>query len=186
MLTKVCVKCRCAKATEFFYVNKRMKDGLNTFCISCHKADNIARKAKNRKDPAFKAAENSYKKTYRDQTVDQRAEYMKKWREKNQQSALAYGRAYRHANKAKYNFLTQKRKLDLICRTPKWLTQDDLWMMAETYKLAELRSNLLGFKWHVDHIIPLRGRSVSGLHVPQNLRVIPGIENMRKTNKYEM
>ena len=73
----------------------------------------------------------------------------------------------------------------LLNRTPAWLTEDDLWAIKETYALAALRTKMLGFAWHVDHIIPLRGRNVSGLHVPENLQVIPAIYNLRKTNKYE-
>lgn len=65
-------------------------------------------------------------------------------------------------------------------RTPTWLDQEDVWLTSEIYELAARRTKMLGFPWHVDHIVPLRGVKVSGLHVPWNLQVIPGIENQRK------
>jgi hypothetical protein len=71
-------------------------------------------------------------------------------------------------------------------RAPAWLTDDDKWMLDQAYELAALRSKMFGFAWHVDHIIPLSGRKVSGLHVPTNLQVIPGIENAKKYNRYEV
>lgn len=184
MPLKNCNHCKQAKDTSLFYANKRMKDGLNLFCIECHKADNRARKAKNRADPEFRAAELAYKKQYRERTVEERAAYMIEWREANRERVAKYSKAYRNTNKALYNFLCQKRKIDLMHRTPKWLTDDDKWLMAEAYDIAVKRTELTGVEWHVDHIVPLRGKTVSGLHVPLNLRVITWQENQRKTNKY--
>lgn len=184
-LKKICNRCKQEKPAEQFYANKRMKDGLNTFCIECHKADNVARKAKDRANPEFKFAELTYKKEYRKRTVEQRADYMAEWRTANQQHVQQYGKNYRHANKAKCNFLCQKRKIDLLNRTPAWLTEDDKWIMEQAYELAALRTQMLGVEFHVDHEIPLRGKIVSGLHVPQNLRVVTWLENQRKTNKFK-
>ena len=76
-----------------------------------------------------------------------------------------------------------KRHAAKMQRTPKWLTDDDFWVMEQAYELAALRTKVFGFSWHVDHVIPLQGTEVSGLHVPQNLQVIPWIDNVRKANK---
>jgi len=43
---------------------------------------------------------------------------------------------------------------------------------------------MFNFSWHVDHIIPLNGKIVSGLHVIENIQVISGSENLLKNNKY--
>ncbi len=185
-MQKNCNKCKTNKPVSSFYANKRMKDGLNTFCISCHKADNLLRKAKLRSDSQFKAAEQAAKKEYRERTVNQRAAYMQVWRRRNADSLLVYGKKYRAKNKALVNFLCQKRKIALLFRTPKWLEEDDFWMIEQAYDLAALRTAQFGFPWHVDHKIPLRGNKVSGLHVPNNLQVIPAKQNQQKTNKFEV
>ena len=77
-----------------------------------------------------------------------------------------------------------KRRAAKMHRTPVWLTEDDFWLMEQAYDLAALRTKMFGFSWHVDHVIPLQGRYVSGFHVPGNLQVIPGAENLSKANKH--
>jgi hypothetical protein len=43
---------------------------------------------------------------------------------------------------------------------------------------------MFGFEWHVDHVIPLQGKKVSGFHVPSNIQVIPASENVRKNASF--
>ena len=68
-------------------------------------------------------------------------------------------------------------------RTPKWLTEDDHWMIEQAYDIAVKRSEATNIMWHVDHIVPLQGRTVCGLHVPWNMQVITEVENKRKGNR---
>jgi hypothetical protein len=67
--------------------------------------------------------------------------------------------------------------------TPKWLTKEHLNQIESFYWLAKLQYELTDEKYHVDHIVPLKGKTVCGLHVPWNLQVIPALENISKGNK---
>ena len=115
---------------------------------------------------------------------DKRAQSIKKWREENRDQHNAVNRDWNARNKPKKAALEAKRRAAILQRTPNWLTDDDLWIIEEAYDLAALRTQTFGFAWHVDHVIPLQGRKVSGLHVPENLQVIPGSDNVKKHNSY--
>ena len=117
---------------------------------------------------------------------------------KNREKSLAYSKAYYKANaedrKAKQrlwsktnrgtaNALAKRYKLKKVNATPKWLSESQLLHIKCKYQLAAML-NIHGVEaWHVDHIVPIRGKDVCGLHVPWNLRVIPAKENMTKGNR---
>lgn len=63
-------------------------------------------------------------------------------------------------------------------RVPKWLTQDEIEKIGELYREAREKG------LHVDHIIPLQGKIVSGLHVYANLQLLTPSENTSKKNTY--
>lgn len=77
-------------------------------------------------------------------------------------------------NKPKINAWATARRAAKACRTPPWA---DLEAIKEIYARCPI-----GF--HVDHIVPLKGKTVSGLHVPWNLQYLPPIENLRKNNSW--
>lgn len=112
----------------------------------------------------------------------------REWRKNNPDTYKRMVAKWRKNNSLKYKaymaMTANNRRTSKIQRTPTWLTEDDMFLISEAYELAALRTQMFGFSWHVDHIIPLRGKTVSGLHVPWNLQVIPGAENMRKSNRY--
>ena len=81
------------------------------------------------------------------------------------------------------NAAVARRKAAKLMRTPKWLDQTFIKEIEFTYTwCAALRS--CGLNYHVDHVVPLQGETVSGLHVPWNLQVIPASENIRKRNRW--
>jgi hypothetical protein len=108
------------------------------------------------------------------------------WRTKNptHEGVKAAKARYKAANPGKVRADTAKRRTAKMHRTPAWLTADDLWMIEQAYDLAALRTKIFGFSWHVDHVLPLQGKKVSGLHVPNNLQVIPWADNVSKSNKF--
>lgn len=68
--------------------------------------------------------------------------------------------------------------------TPPWLTRVQKTEIRQLYQIAITMSRTTGEPYVVDHIIPLRGNEVCGLHVPWNLRVVTREENLKKSNKH--
>ncbi len=65
--------------------------------------------------------------------------------------------------------------------TPQWVDKS---ACNEIYKEAIRKQEQEGITYEVDHIVPIRGKDVSGLHVPWNLQVLPAVLNARKSNKH--
>ena len=93
---------------------------------------------------------------------------------------------YQRNNPDVFSAHEAKRRAAKLQATPAWLTETDFEMMKVSYAMRDALSERYGFKFHVDHIIPLQGENVCGLHVPTNLQVIPASENMSKHNKTQV
>lgn len=85
-----------------------------------------------------------------------------------------------YANKNLYIERTVRRRLKEKLATPKWAV---IKAIREFYKNAARISVETGIPHHVDHIYPLQGRNVCGLHVETNLQIISGVVNIAKGNK---
>jgi hypothetical protein len=105
-----------------------------------------------------------------------------KWRQDNLEQHNATNREWFANNKDKRASYQAKRNATILQRTPKW--DADAHLIVAKYQVAAMLSRETGEQHHVDHIIPLQGKYVSGLHVFSNLRVIPGSDNVKKSNKY--
>lgn len=124
----------------------------------------LAQQKEYRKTVQFKTNRKEYNKANSEKV----AEWKKKEYENNKEAYIA------RANKRKY----QKLKA-----TPKWLTDDDWFLIEEFYDLARLRSELIGVPFEVDHIVPIQGVEVCGLHCPDNLQILERSKNRYKSNK---
>jgi len=85
-------------------------------------------------------------------------------------------------NPDKANIKSLKRKLSKLRRTVAWADNQKI---AAFYNEAALLTMTTGVRHSVDHIIPLRGKLVSGLHVHNNLQILTQSENSRKGNKWQ-
>lgn len=194
---KKCCNCKETKNPSEFYANKHMRDGLSVFCKKCHYKDCKSRHKQLMQDPEYAEKEKERRRVYRVRTTEQRKQYMKEWRERNPNRAYeyylenkeaiqTYRKEYVEKNKDKILAKTRKRQAAKLNRTPKWVDAEELWLIEEAYALARLRTEMTGIYWHVDHVIPLQGKLVSGLHTISNLQVIPALLNYKKNNRYEV
>lgn len=95
----------------------------------------------------------------------------------------AYKKRYKADNPDLYRELVSARRRRCRQATPKWLTAEDKMAIRMHYRLAIELSRRLGVPHAVDHIVPLHGETVCGLHVPWNMEVITQEKNLKKSNK---
>lgn len=121
-------------------------------------------------------------KRWQSNNVEKIRETQKAWALANPEKVKAKTKRWRERNPEKYTAAAVASVARRAKRSPKWITSDDRWLMAQFYDMAKLRTKITGLTWEVDHVIPLRGKEVSGLHVPSNLQVILKSENRAKRN----
>jgi hypothetical protein len=113
-------------------------------------------------------------------------EYLRREREsyaRNFSARQQRGRAWREANPAAVRAYAAERRAAKAQRTPPWLGEEHRLVIGWMYEAAQLLTEATGVLHHVDHIVPLRGKTVSGLHVPWNLQCLPAKANLSKSNK---
>jgi 5-methylcytosine-specific restriction endonuclease McrA len=148
-------------------------------CVECVKedwaVDNERRKGKPKTEAAIAAGRRYY--------------------EKNREAVIARASARPAEEKRRNRAEYKDRNVDVVRAdtsvrkrrhreaTPKWLTKEERLQMRDLYVQARKMTGLTRERYVVDHIVPLRGEEVCGLHVPWNLRVITQDDNLKKSNK---
>lgn len=99
------------------------------------------------------------------------------------QSFLNKCKEYRQTHKSKYAAHCRTRQARKLNATPSWLSELDTQHIETMYEHAQRLTIETGTAYVVDHIVPLQGINVCGLHVPWNLNVITAQANASKHNK---
>ena len=186
---KYCNTCSITKDISEFNKDKTKTDGFQSKCKLCLKQYNKdnAEKIKSynkeyREDHAEELAASN--KEYREDNAKKLAAYNKKYREDNPEKEAARQRKYQHNNPDKRNAISAHRRAAKKQRVPKWLNKARKAQITELYTQARKLTDLTGIQFHVDHIVPLQGKNVSGLHIPSNLQILTQHENCSKHNKF--
>lgn len=138
------------------------------------------------------------KKAYREANHDKELAYQRlyrsthvnigdSWRKANPDKLKSNLKVWRLANPGQTNALNAKRRTTKLRATPPWLSKEQCIEIQQFYidaKELQWLSDLTD-PLQVDHIVPLQGKNVSGLHVPWNLQIIPRSQNIKKRNKLQ-
>lgn len=173
-----CVVGQTPQAYDNFQKSPRMKDGFANICKSCEKKRLQDRYLTKREETLERTK--AYGKANRHITRKASKTYYRKNRESSIQRKLDWCKANPEkaaASSAEY----RARKLKA---TPTWLSDEQKAEILCFYDLARDCQITTGEKYHVDHIVPLKGENVCGLHVPWNLQVLPADLNIAKSNNH--
>lgn len=189
---KACNSCGLTLGFDRFSPLKSGRHGLNPVCKECRAASEKARRqenpeliralerARHKANPGVKKA--SIKRYYETnkpaillkehQRYDLKADAIKLQKQQ-----------YRALNPEKIRFHNGTRRASQRMAMPLWANRKQI---AEIYRSASELWISTGEPYHVDHIIPLKHDLVCGLHVPANLQVLRGVDNIRKGNRFEI
>ena len=192
--------------TEF---NKRKdtKDGLRNTCKVCKQAVNNQYYLKNKdkyiqynkdwvsKNPnkvkintkKFRAIHKDKLLTYRKANKELKRVYDNEYRKINKDRLKEYSKLYVKNNRDKLNAIARNYQIKKMNALPIWASLGAIKEMYTDCVSINIAAKLAGCteKFVVDHIIPLQGKNVSGLHIHTNLQIITATENLKKSNKYE-
>jgi hypothetical protein len=148
-------------------------------CVDCLKEDwakDNAKRSLQPKSEASKEAGRKYYKRNREAVIARAAT-------RPDEAKQAYRNAWKDRNPLEVKASTKHRRDKHKQATPKWLSLDQKTEIRKIYIDAMTVSKVTKVPYVVDHIIPLRGQDVCGLHVPWNLQIMSREENLKKSNK---
>jgi hypothetical protein len=164
---KVCKACGEEKDFSCFTKDSQRKLGLSLYCRHCQS----------------KKRDKVYSATYYQKNKDVYRERLQGWQRNNRDKTRAYCRDYYDKNKNS-EVLRAINKRQARCGNKLSLTDLQEQQIKDFYWLAKDLTAVSGETYHVDHIVPLQGKNVCGLHVPWNLQVLPADINLSKGNRY--
>lgn len=175
-----------------FSKNRSKIDGYQERCKTCNSMDskNSTRQNPNKKvarDRLYRSKNKEkikeYNKKWEKDNPNWRKNYELRWNKQNIDKVKAKDTKWRKANPEKRAAKQMRRQANKFNATPPWLTKEHLEQILEFYILAKELQWLSEEPLEVDHIIPLQGKNVCGLHVPWNLQILPKSMNIKKGNK---
>ena len=178
---KTCLKCSAAKSESDFYTKANGR--LRPYCKTCMRADNKAYVEAHRDEVRAVgrkwAAQNADKLTaQRRANAASNTARATKWQEANPERHAAKQREWARKN-------THKRAESAVRRRRARAAWADRDLMADIYRYARIMREA-GVDCAVDHIVPLQGQRVCGLHTHDNLTVLLASDNRRKGAMYEV
>ena len=202
---KKCTRCDALLPATLGYFNaaKWIKSGLRPDCKTCYAAskkviwerDGEAKSPNRARYRALKTEAQNGVRTCKscNETKALTGEFFSNsgryWNSDCRECGRAKTKLWVARNSEKHRVLAYMRCAERYARkadrTPKWLSREHRREILEIYERSSAMRDA-GNDVHVDHIVPLVGRLVSGLHVPWNLRIIPARENLKKHRTFEV
>lgn len=179
MHIKKCSKCNFAKYLSEFSRCSAKADGLQNYCKSCATKKTKTWQDSNQED--YRYLVKKWKENNKSRVRDINNKYRKLYYEKNIEVIKLSKKKWRDKNKHLISIYSACRRKQIDRQSIK-LSKDMLMEIKIIYDQSKILSEQTGVPHHVDHIIPLKAKMCSGLHVPWNLQIITAAENMRKGN----
>lgn len=191
-MTRKCSKCLAIKSLLDFHKDKKGKEGVSNRCKACSIAHVKAYSLLNVDIIKERRAER-YANNKEEARVKRKQSYIKNkekiilqtslWAKNNLERVKIIKNNWKKRNIGVVNSATAKRRALKFLAQPNWLTKQEKQFIGHYYTVAKNMEKLYDEKYNVDHIVPLGGKIVCGLHVPWNLRVITSGLNKNKSNR---
>ena len=179
-MEKICPKCGSLDRTKN---GKRCRPCFNAYMLALSKknAERVAA-AKARWYEKNREHAKSVAKAWKENNPERLKEYQERNRNVSRDRSNAWTKANPQRHRDNMRVSAAKRRACKYSSTPAW---SNLAAISAIYAEARRLSEETGILHEVDHIIPLQGKLVSGLHCESNLQILTTAANRSKSNNFE-